>query len=156
MSLIIYFQCHLIAISPLKEYANVPYTQILFAVLLFWSLSIRTTTSIWIQEGDTNNYYQWMATCMSTPKLSIWPERNRQTFPEHAWFPAGHVLPMFGHLEIKLWLHEVMNQESGFAPRLSQVPRYACMKRACSPALWWHVCYQTYPNKPCIFEKVEY
>ena len=156
MNLIIYFQCCLWLQSPLQSNLQMFLIQILF-FLLYCLEFVNTTTSIWIQEGDTNNYYQWMATCMSTPKLSIWPERNRQTFPEHAWFPAGHVLPMFGHLEIKLWLHEVMNQESGFAPRLSQVPRYACMKRACSPALWWeHVCYQTYPNKPCIFEKVEY
>ena len=138
MSLIIYFQCLLIAISPLKEYANVPYTQILFAVLLFWSLSIRTTTSIWIQEGDTNNYYQWMATCMSTPKLSIWPERNRQTFPEHAWFPAGHVLPMFGHLEIKLWLHEVESAGVRIHAFLLSLDIYE-LSLAYFPALSWHL-----------------
>ena len=75
------------------------------------------------------------------------------TLPGHGSCLPGHVLPMFGHLEIKLWLHEVESAGVRIHAFLLSLDIYE-LKLACFPELSWHLL-QIDTNKHIIFvEKV--
>ena len=115
-----------LAINPFCLSAKVPYkwTLLLNKIMFCFATMI---SFVWINSRFTKAYQELLPVdchmdVSSTPKLihMVWTEQGTPFLD----MVPGHVLPMFGHLEIKLWLHEVESAGVRIDSCLSLVPRY--------------------------------